>query len=171
MEKITNGQLMRKCTGKRKLLMLAAALVLIIGILTGCNGNTAVTIDTEALADNLYSQVTWKDQLGEIDLDKALSLYGISADAVASGKVYMGTNATAEEIAVLEAASADQVAVIKAGLEARIEAQLTSFQSYNVAEVPKLENPVLQTKGSYVILCVCDDKAEAENVINENTEK
>lgn len=168
---ITKRQFMKRCTRTGKMLALTAALTLMISILTACSGNAAVTIDTGALADNLHSQVTWKDQLGEIELDKALSLYGISADAVASGKVYMGTNATAEEIAVLEAASADQVAAVKAGLEARIEAQLTSFQSYNAAEVPKLEDPVLQTKGNYVILCVCDNKTEAENVINESTEK
>lgn len=171
MKQIKEGQVKKNYIIKRKLAALTAVLVLAAGVLSGCGGTAAVTIDTGALADDLCSGVSWKDQLGEIELDKALSLYGIQADAVASGKVYMGTNATAEEIAVLEAASADQVAAIQNGLEARVEAQLASFQSYNAEEVPKLENPVLQTKGNYVILCVCDNKAEAEKIIDESISK
>lgn len=150
---------------KKKLMKLTAILSLMVVLLTGCGGNEVKTIDTAALADDLYSGVTWKDQLGEIELNKALTLYGISADTVVNGKVYMGTNATAEEIAVLEAASAEQVSELEAGVEARVAAQLTSFQSYNAAEVTKLENPLIQTKGNYVILCICDDKSEAEAIV------
>lgn len=150
----------------KKILKLTMILTFAVILLAGCSGADNKVIDTAALADDLYSGVTWKDQLGEIDLNKALTLYGISSDAVASGKVYMGTNATAEEIAVLEAASADQVTVLKDGVEARVEAQLASFQSYNAAEVPKLENPVIVTKGNYVILCICDNNTEAQEIID-----
>lgn len=151
---------------KKKLLKLMTVFGLSVALLTGCGGSAVKTIDTAALADDLYAGVSWKDQLDEVDLNKALTLYGISSDSVASGKVYMGTNATAEEVAVLEAASAEQVSVIEDGIEARVASQLTSFQSYNAEEVPKLENPYIQTKGNYVILCVCDDTAEAEAVVN-----
>lgn len=150
----------------KKILKLTMILTFAVILLAGCSGADNKVIDTVALADDLYSGVTWKDQLGEIDLNKALTLYGISSDAVVSGKVYMGTNATAEEIAVLEAASADQVTVLKDGVEARVEAQLASFQSYNAAEVPKLENPVIVTKGNYVILCICDNNTEAQEIID-----
>lgn len=151
-----------------KIMKRAIALTMLLGmtvfLLSGCKAEKV--IDTGALADDLYSGVTWKDQLDEIDLNRALTVYGISTDSVASGKVYMGTNATAEEIAVLEATDSAQVADIKAGVEARVEAQLNSFQSYNAAEVPKLENPVIQTRGNYVILCICDNNSEAEEIIN-----
>lgn len=150
----------------KKLMKIIAVLSCAVVLLTGCGGNEVKAIDTAGLADDLYSSVTWKDQLAEVDLSKALTVYGISAEAVSNGKVYMGTNATAEEIAVLEAASPEQVAAIEAGIEARVEAQLTSFQSYNAAEVVKLENPLIQTKGNYVILCVCDDKSEAESIVD-----
>lgn len=150
----------------KKLMGIISVLGLAILMLAGCGGKEEKTIDPAALADDLYSGVTWKDQLGEVELNKALTVYGISSDAVSTGKVYMGTNATAEEIAVFEASSPEQAAVIEEGVKSRVEAQLTSFQSYNAAEVVKLENPLIQTKGSYVILCVCDDKAEAEAIVN-----
>lgn len=149
----------------KKLMKIIAVLSCTILLLTGCGGNEVKTIDTAGLADDLYSGVTWKDQLGEVDLNKALTVYGISTEAVSTGKVYMGTNATAEEIAILEAASPEQTSVIEEGIKSRVEAQLASFQSYNAAEVVKLENPLIQTRGNYVILCVCDDKSEAEAIV------
>ncbi|MDE7367069.1 MAG: DUF4358 domain-containing protein [Lachnospiraceae bacterium] len=149
----------------KKLMKIIAVLSCTIVLLTGCSGNEVKTIDTAGLADDLYSGVTWKDQLGEVDLSKALTVYGISTEAVSTGKVYMGTNATAEEIAILEAASPEQTSVIEEGVKSRVEAQLASFQSYNAAEVVKLENPLIQTRGNYVILCVCDDKSEAEAIV------
>lgn len=146
------------------IMMVCSMLVL---MLAGCGGGSAaVTVDTSKLADDIYAGVTWQDQIGEVDLSKALALYGIDSGAVASGKVYISTNATAEEIAVLEASSADQTAAIKSGLEARVEAQKASFESYNAAEVPKLENAYIKTNGNYVILVVCDTVAEAEAVVN-----
>lgn len=146
-----------------------AALILGMAVcmLSGCGGQTVKEIDTGELADNLYSGVTWQDQLGEVDLSKALTLYGIPGETVASGKVYMGTNATAEEVAVLEAASAEQVTTIEEGIQGRVDAQLTSFQSYNAEEVPKLEHPLIVTKGNYIIFCVCDDTVEAEAIIED----
>lgn len=149
----------------KKLMKIIAVLSFAIVLLTGCGGNEVKTINTAGLADDLYSGVIWKDQLGEVELSKALTVYGISAETVSSGKVYMGTNATAEEIAVLEAASQEQAAVIEESIKNRVAAQLTSFQSYNPAEVVKLENPLIQTKGNYIILCVCDDKSEAEAIV------
>lgn len=152
---------------KKKLLGILLVCTMITAMFTGCNGSADVTIDTGKLADDIYAGVTWQDQIGEVDLSKALSLYGISSDAVASGKVYISTNATAEEIAVLEAASSDNVAELKSGLESRVEAQKTSFESYNAAEVPKLEAALITANGNYVILVVCDDVSEAEAIVDD----
>ncbi len=159
---------MKKSIGKRifgVLLMCA----MVMTMLAGCGGSANVTIDTAELADDIYAGVTWQDQISEVDLSKALSLYGIDSDAVTSGKVYISTNATAEEIAVLEVSSTGDVTVddVKTCVEGRVESQKASFESYNAAEVPKLENALIYVKGQYVILVVCDDVSEAETVIEE----
>lgn len=152
---------------KRKWLKLAAVIGMSISLLSGCGAAGVKTIVPADLATDLYEGVAWKDQLSEVDLNKALTLYGIDSSAVSAGSVYMGTNATAEEVAVLEAASADDVATVEDGVNARVEAQLASFQSYNAEEVPKLENPYIVTKGNYVILCVCDDTTQAEQIVED----
>jgi hypothetical protein len=38
---------------------------------------------------------------------------------------------------------------------------------YQPKEMEKLKNPVLVTAGNYVILCVSDDNAKAQKIIEE----
>lgn len=152
---------------KKRLVGILLVCCMAIGMLAGCGSSTEVVIDTEALADNIYAGVTWQDQIGEVSLSKALSLYGISSDSVVSGKVYISTNATAEEIAVLEASSSEQADELQEGLEARVEAQKSSFESYNAAEVPKLEQALIYKNGKYVVLVVCDDVSEAQAIVDD----
>lgn len=153
----------------KKAVVAGLAAMMVLG-LAGCgNGNADVDIDPVALADDMKASVTFQDQLSEVALDKVLALYGIDAEIVDSGKAYLSTNATAEEIAVIKAKTAEDVDTIKTAVQNRVAAQLQSFQSYNANEVPKLENPVIETAGNCVILCVCDDKGEAEAVIDTYT--
>lgn len=153
----------------KKAVVAGLAAMMVLG-LAGCgNGNADVDIDPGALADDMKASVTFQDQLSEVALDKVLALYGIDAEIVDSGKAYLSTNATAEEIAVIKAKTAEDVDTIKTAVQNRVAAQLQSFQSYNANEVPKLENPVIETAGNCVILCVCDDKGEAEAVIDTYT--
>lgn len=152
---------------KKKLCVIwMACCILMTGVLAGCGSSTGLTIDTGALAAELYEGITWQDQIQEVDLSKALSLYGISEDAVFTGSVYISTNATAEEIAVFEAVSGDEASAIKDKLETRVETQRSSFESYNPAEVPKLDNAVIQVKNTYVVLVVCDNTSEAKTILD-----
>lgn len=151
---------------KKRLFVVIMVCCVLVGMLAGCSGSADYQIDTAKLADDIYAGVTWKDQIGEVNLAKALNLYGISADDIASGKVYISTNATAEEIAVLEVASTDQVSAVETAVKDRVASQKSSFESYNAEEVPKLENPLIVTKGQYVILVVCDNTSEAKTVVD-----
>ncbi len=152
---------------KKKIAWILMLGCMLIGLLSGCGSSTAVNqIDTAQLADDIYQGVTWKDQISEVNLDKALKLYGISSDVIISGKVYISTNATAEEIAVFEVATEDQVSTVQTAVEDRVASQKASFESYNAEEVPKLNAPLIVTKGQYVILVVCDTTSEAKTVID-----
>lgn len=150
---------------KKRLLGLIMVCSMLAMLLCSC-GSTTVAIDPGTLADDIYSGITWQDQISKVDLNKALNLYGINSGDIAAGQVYISTNATAEEIAVLEAASSDKVDSVKASVEARIASQKASFESYNAAEVPKLDNAIVLTKGNYVILVVCNDTDTANSIID-----
>lgn len=133
---------------------------------SGCsNGEKNISIDGEALAVHLKESVAFEDQLELIDSGMAEDLYGLSADQVKSMLVYLGSGATAEEIAIIQV-NGDRDAVEQA-VEQRIEKQKSDFESYNPLEMPKLENPVIETTGNYVILCISGDEQGAEQAIEE----
>lgn len=157
--------------GVKGLVTLGLAVIMMMG-LAGCGSKqTDVVIDPVALADDMKASVTFQDQLSEVEMDKVLTLYGIDAGLVDTGKAYLSTNATAEEIAVIKAKTADDAETILTAVQNRVASQLQSFESYNANEVPKLENPFVEMVGDCVILCVCDDTQEAQAVLDSYTSK
>ena len=48
-----------------------------------------------------------------------------------------------------------------------IEDQITSFESYVPGEVAKLKDAVVRTVGRYVAVCVSDDSAAAEKILDK----
>lgn len=139
-------------------------IVLGMMLLVACGTGAEKVLEPKQVADSLVAEVTWQDTLEEVDLSKVLALYGLTAEDVVQGTAYLSTNATAEEVAAFKAAEGKE-AVVLAAVEARVAAQKASFESYNAAEVPKLEQAYIYTQGDCVILCVCDDVAEAKSVV------
>ena len=127
----------------------------------------AAPIDAVALADSLAGTVPFVDQMTPLELDAAVNVYGIDSAAVSAGKAYVSTGATAEEIAVFTAADAGQVETVRAALEKRVEDQKVAYTNYQPQEMTKLSDPVIETRGDTVILCVSDDNSAALSVIDE----
>ena len=152
--------------------VIAAGMILMAGCGDGDRndnggGNGAAKLDGAALADKLVSDVSFEDQLSKVDDDTALMLYGLTADQIASANVYVGSGATAEEVAVIEGVDEDSAKVIEEQVRARVQSQLDDYKDYIPEEVPKLENPVIKKDGNFVILCVSGDNDTAESVIKE----
>lgn len=142
---------------------IALALSLCLLLLTACGGQ-AVSADVDALADGLKSAVTFQDELTAMNDAAFDRLYAVDKADVVKKKVYVSTGATAEEIAVFEAADEKAAGRIKEAVLQRIEDQKEGFVDYVPAEMTKLNDPVLVTKGKYVVLCLSNenDKAKAE---------
>lgn len=141
-------------------IMLAAAL-----FLSGCNSGS-VSVDINTLATDLKDNGVYKDQLSEIDDTTGLTLYGIAADDVKDCIVILGSGATAEEIAVFEAADSEAAAAIKTACENRIDTQEAACENYLPDEMPKLASAVVVESGNYVILCVSEDSEKANSIID-----
>ena len=80
---------------------------------------------------------------------------------------YISSGATAEEIAVFEAADKAAADRLYKAAQERVENQKTAFEDYVPAEMTKLGNPVLVKKGSFVVLCVADDAAAAKKIVDK----
>ncbi|MDR0570458.1 MAG: DUF4358 domain-containing protein [Clostridiales Family XIII bacterium] len=123
----------------------------------------------EALAAELLAGVAFVDTLDAVSEEAFRAMYGIEEDGVEveNYALYAGTGATAEEVAVMEAADEDGAKALEEAARGRIEAQKDGFENYNSGELAKLDAAVLVRKGRYVALCVSDDSAEAERIIED----
>lgn len=144
---------------KKFLAVLAATL-----LLASCGNSKTPDINIDNLAADLVSDVTFVDDLSLIDDSMIGNLYNLQyEDAV----LYLGSGATAEEVAVF--ACADEAAA-KTGLDgakAHIQSQIDSYESYIPEEVKRLEDALVLQEGKYVITVVTEDRDTAQKVIDQ----
>ncbi len=152
----------------KKILILMASLILMV-TLTACGGDEAPEekgFDPITVADSIVAGEYFSDDLQPIEDNVVADMYGIDFEMVASSKVYFGTNATPEEVAVFTAVDAASAETIKEAVLQRVSDQITAFRDYMPDQVIKLENAIVLTSENNVILCVADDKDAAESAIN-----
>ena len=137
--------------------------------LTACGGSDSQPQKSAAeIADALYSTQTFQDTLNAIDSDMLGDYYRIDAADLTDSKVYVsGSFSTAEEIAVFQASSSDAVENIKKAIDTRLEDLKLAFENYVPGEMTKINDPVLITKGTTVVLVLADDTAAVSDQVNE----
>ena len=153
---------MKKITALITLLLLLS--------LCACGGSQGSTEPDFAPADlsaKLLDGKCFTDLMSEMDNAVAFEIYGIDPAAVESASIYMGTGATAEEIAVIKAKDADSAKTVAEAMNSRVGAQIEAYKNYVPAEVPKLEEAIVKSAGSYVVYVTAADKAAAESIIGE----
>lgn len=168
---------------KGLLLMLGAVLAL---SLTACTGGsegsssqagtdssqagaaqTGKTLDVEATAQALLNGADFDDELAPLSEKLLTAQYtGLDTADVVSCKVYISGTASGDELAVFEAKDAEAAQRIKTVTETRLSGLIEQYSDYAPDKVPKLQNPVLVMEGNYVVLCVSNDNAKAQELLN-----
>ncbi len=122
--------------------------------------------DVGQIGKKLAEDLPFEDELSLAEEDMAGLLYGI--DTAVSSSVYIGSGATAEEIAVFEFETEQECKEAVSLAEQRIEDQKTAFASYMPEEVKRLEGAVVKQYGRFLAVCVCDDSQKAEELLSES---
>ena len=153
---------------KTKVMSVVCVLALLL-TLTACGGSDSQPQRSAAeIADAIYSTQTFQDTLNAIDSDMLGDYYRIDAADLTDSKVYVsGSFSTAEEIAVFQASSSDAVENIKKAIDTRLEDLKLAFENYVPGEMTKINDPVLITKGTTVVLVLADDTAAVSDQVNE----
>ena len=153
---------------KTKVMSVVCVLALLL-TLTACGGSYSQPQKSAAeIADAIYSTQTFQDTLNAIDADMLGDYYRIDAADLTDSKVYVsGSFSTAEEIAVFQASSSDAVENIKKAIDTRLEDLKLAFENYVPGEMTKINDPVLITKGTTVVLVLADDTAAVSDQVNE----
>ena len=143
--------------------------VITTGLLLCACGSKAKDFDVKALANDLCTQITYQDDLNELDMDTAAMFFNFSDTNIVNGVVYEGSGATAEEIVVIECASEEDAKKAETALKERIEEQKDSFTDYVPEELTKLNSPVIKIVGKYAVLSVSNDPGKASSIIDSYT--
>ena len=130
--------------------------------ITGC-GNEVKTFDPNDLANELIAEVNFDDELTKFEGDIS-KLYDLPE--VEDYVVYVGSGATAEEIAIITLKDESDEESVREALEKRVEEQKQSFSNYVPEEVARLDKSVIQSNQKYVVLCVSDEDL-AEDIIHQ----
>lgn len=156
---------------KKGILTIIAA-ALLCASLTGCSGgdasgSTAVSAEaspkskTEALKD----AVTLPGMV-DIRADQLSDTFGIAEEDVTEfSALVCGSGAMPDEFGVFCAKDADAAMRVSEALNKRIEHQSKTYKDYTPAEMYKLEDSFVETKGTVVIYAICEDNSKARDLL------
>ena len=140
--------------------------VLTAGVLlfAGCGGE-AKTIDAQALAKSLATEIKYDDTLKELTADEISMLVDLPEDV--DSVMYAGSASTAEEVGVFTAKDSNQAKETMEDVQKYLDDQADSFQDYVPEETKRIGNAVLEQKNQYVVLCVSGDSDQAKEIIEK----
>lgn len=150
----------------KKIISLTLVLCLVLCALCGCGEKKTVDFSLEDCSRALLDSEVFSDLLSPITTETAAMLYGFDAALVTEAQVFCSTGATAEELAIFKAVDEAAAKTIKAAVEARIESQKESYESYVPEEVPKLEKALVLTGGLYVVYVTANTPDAAEKILD-----
>ena len=149
-----------------KLLCLAAALCLLLGACSAPADSGSAAFDPEAATQAVLDSGAFSVELTELDaaLLYDFSGYGLDSSTLTASKAYSASG-FAEQVSVTvwkdEASAQAAVDMFKTYLED----MAATYEDYAHAEVPKLENAVLEQRGSSVLLAVANDAGAAKTAV------
>ena len=146
------------------IIIIMLIVIISVGILF-TNKSKEVTIDINKLSEEIIQNIEFEDELNKVDNETINKLYNIN-NAI-SQTVYMSSGATAEEIAIFEFANKEDCKIASERANERIEEQKQSFKDYVPKEMKKLEDAIVMKKSNYLIVCITNNQAEVEKILNK----
>lgn len=138
-------------------------LLLILTVILSFGGcREAEAIDSDEFINNVLENVEFDDEVAEINEGVIERLYTLPEGV--SGRVFIGSGATAEEIAVFTAEDEAGAEAMEENAKAHIESQSEVYASYLPDEVERLKNAVVIRQGLSVVVVVSADEQAEEKV-------
>lgn len=154
----------------KKIFKIIAAALMTFTFLTACsNSNNTKTISVDDTAKAMVDATTLKAEIVEMSEKNVSLLYTkFDSEKIAEYKVYAcASKASAEEVALFKAKSANDVDAVKEILNQRVADLITEFKDYNPNEMAKLQSPLITSNGEYIILVIADDTSPAQEAFKK----
>ncbi len=122
-----------------------------------CDSKETVQIDAAKVVDTLIEQVKFETEL-ELAKDSSVELLFDLPEGV-SVQLYSGNGACADELAVFDCGNAENVSAVKDAVDNHLAELRDSFVDYIPEEAAKIDEAIVESEGTCVVLCVTDDDA------------
>lgn len=149
---------------KRLVCLMLAILMVLSMAACGKEEPEVKEYDGAALMQALLEQVKFDDALSSVG-DFA-SLYFPEVPDTAKIDMYTGSGYYADEVVLISMESADDQEAVKASVDKHIEQLTSQFKNYIPEEVAKIENAVIWQGGRHLIVCISNDYATAQQILN-----
>lgn len=157
----------------KKLLHMTLVLALLLGLSACAKGgdNDAPPLYGTYHVAALVEAGAFSEELEELDGDTAFMLYKLAdyeleREDLKDCAVLRSAGATCEEAAVLVFTSADKAKTAKGALEDYVQGQIEANTDYRPAEIPKLEEALVDVRGETLLLAVANDREAVEQTLN-----
>lgn len=147
-------------------------LLAILVLCTGCSGKSDEgkehSFEVSELSGEIKDGIAFEDELNECSRDAVFfKKYAVEEEDVVKQSTYFSTNATTEEISVVECKDEEAAKRVQTAFEQRISEQKSVFESYAPDEIARLDKAIVKTLGKYAVLCVTADPDKAEKIIEK----
>lgn len=154
----------------KKIITLIMAAILSLGICTACGaGESGVNLEPKDIANALLDKVNFEEELSQLSEDEIT--YYVTMEEGVTGLMYISSGSTAEEIAVFQAPDKATASKMLSNVKEYLSAQRSSFADYLPEEAKRIDDAVIEQKGSYVVLCVSGQTDVAKTVIEDAFQK
>ena len=140
----------------KKFFVLALAAAVGVLVLTGC-GQSGKTAYSTALVERIAQAAFALYKLGD---------YGLTEEDLTDCAVLRSAGATCEEGAVLVLSDQDKASQAEKAVKAYVDSQIAANESYRPAEIPKLEQALVEQRENSVLLVVANDLDAAKGAID-----
>ena len=150
----------------KKLLKIMALSLALLLCLSACGKSTYISFDD--VYNDLTASIDFGSNMAEMSEIAAENFYFIyDTDILEDYVIYMDeSNATPNEIALFRLAKESDRTTVETIVQNRIKDLQIGFEDYNPDEMYKLENAVVKSSGTYVMMVICKDNSKAAEIIN-----
>ena len=154
---------------KKLFVLLTAAIILFT--LSSCgetgSGESIKIEDADKTAFALVTSLEFDDEMAETENDETtLKKYGLDENSgVVNVSRFVGSGASADEVAVFECSGADGVARVKEAIDERIKYLHDGFSDYGPEEVPKIDSANVLEYGNFVVFAISKTPEKTEGVL------
>ena len=153
----------------KKCIINLAFILIMVAALVGCDNKNDVSIDIEALSNEVINVAEFRDELQELDDTTLTNIYtSLQLSDIEKYSVYVNsTSSKAEEVAIFEAKDKEKAEIILQAVKERIADLKFGFEGYIPEELKYIENAVVKTVGKYVFFAVGQNYEKINDVFLE----